>query len=64
VTPHSSSIPAATINSATGTENVVPPPIGVIQAPAATGLSITNGTAAFASGTVIVTVFYSIITLS
>jgi len=34
--------------------------------PAATGLDITNGTAAFATGngTLVVTVFYSIITLS
>lgn len=66
VAPHSSSIPAATINSATASENIVPPPTGVIQAPAATGIDITNATAAFASGngTVVVTVFYSIITLS
>jgi hypothetical protein len=45
---------------------VLPPPTGVIQPPAATGLDITNGTGAFASGngTVVVTVFYSLITLS
>ena len=66
VVPHSSNVPAATINSATGTENVVPPPTGVIQPPSATGLDITNGTAAFATGngTLVVTVFYSIMTLS
>ncbi|HZT32776.1 MAG TPA: capsid cement protein [Gemmataceae bacterium] len=66
VVPHSGNIPAATINSATGSENVVPPPTGTIQPPAATGLDITNATAAFATGngTLVVTVFYSLITLS
>ena len=66
VAPHSSNIPATTINSATGSENVVPPPTGVIQAPSATGIDITNATAAFAAGngTMVVTVFYSLITLS
>lgn len=66
IVPHSANVPAATINSATGSENVVPPPTGVIQPPAATGIDITNGTAAFATGngTMIVTVFYSIITLN
>jgi predicted RecA/RadA family phage recombinase len=66
VAPHSGNIPAATINSATGSENVVPPPTGTIQPPAATGLDITNAAAAFATGngTLVVTVFYSIITLS
>ena len=45
---------------------VVPPPTGVVQAPAATGLDILNATAAFATGngSLVVTVFYSIITLS
>jgi hypothetical protein len=44
----------------------VPPPTGTIQPPAATGLDILNATAAFATGngTLVVTVFYSIITLS
>jgi hypothetical protein len=44
----------------------VPPPTGVIQPPAATGIDITNATAAFATGNgaIVVTVFYSIITLS
>jgi len=66
VVPHSGNIPAATINAAAGSENVVPPPTGTIQPPAATGLDITNGTAAFATGngTLVVTVFYSLITLS
>ena len=66
VVPHSGNIPAATITSATGSENVVPPPTGTIQPPAATGVDITNATAAFATGngTLVVTVFYSIITLS
>ena len=66
VVPHSGNIPAATITSATGSENVVPPPTGTIQPPAATGLDITNATAAFATGngTLVVTVFYSIVTLN
>jgi len=66
VVPHSGNIPAATITSAAGSENVVPPPTGTIQPPAATGLDITNATAAFATGngTLVVTVFYSIITLN
>jgi len=66
IVPHSGNIPAATITSATASENVVPPPTGTIQPPAATGLDITNATAAFATGngTLVVTVFYSIITLS
>lgn len=66
VNPHSGNIPAATITSGTGTENVVPPPTGTIQPPAATGLDITNATGAFATGngTLVVTVFYSLITLS
>ena len=66
IVPHSGNIPAATIDSATASENVVPPPTGTIQPPSATGLDITNATAAFATGngTLVVTVFYSIITLS
>jgi hypothetical protein len=42
------------------------PPSATYQPPAATGLDITNGTAAFAAGngTMVVTVFYSIITLN
>ena len=66
IVPHSANIPAATITSAAGSENVVPPPTGTIQPPAATGLDITNATAAFATGngTLVVTVFYSLITLS
>jgi predicted RecA/RadA family phage recombinase len=66
VVPHSSSIPAATITSAAASENVVPPPTGVIQPPSATGIDIVNATGAFATGngTMVVTVFYSIITLN
>ena len=47
-----------TITSAAASENVVPPPT-------ATGTDITNATGAFAAGNggMIVTVFYSIITL-
>jgi predicted RecA/RadA family phage recombinase len=66
VVPHSGNIPAATITGAAGSENVVPPPTGTIQPPAATGLDITNGTAAFATGNgvLVVTIFYSLVTLS
>ena len=66
VNPHSGNVPAATVNSATATENVLAPPSATCQPPAGTGLDITNGTAAFAAGngTMVVTVFYSILTLS
>jgi predicted RecA/RadA family phage recombinase len=66
ISPHGGNVPAATVNSANASENVLPPPAATCQPPAATGLDITNGTAAFANGngTMIVTVFYSIITLS
>jgi predicted RecA/RadA family phage recombinase len=66
VNPHAGNLAAATVNSATGTENVLAPPSATYQPPAATGLDITNATAAFAAGngTMVVTVFYSIITLS
>ena len=66
IVPHSANVPAATVTSAAASENVVPPPTGVIQPPVATGIDITNATAAFAAGngTMIVTVFYSIITLN
>ena len=44
----------------------MPPPTGVIQPPSATGIDIVNATGAFATGngTMVVTVFYSIITLN
>jgi hypothetical protein len=66
IVPHSGTIPAATITSAAASENVVPPPTGVIQPPTVTGIDITNATAPFATGngTLVVTVFYSIVTLS
>jgi predicted RecA/RadA family phage recombinase len=66
VNPHGGNLPAATVNSATATENVLAPPSATYPPPTATGLDITNGTAAFANGngTMVVTVFYSIITLS
>jgi predicted RecA/RadA family phage recombinase len=65
VTPHGGNVPAATVNSATATENVLAPPSATYQPPISTGLDITNGTAAFAAGngTMIVTVFYSLMTL-
>ncbi len=65
ITPHGGNVPAATLNSATASENVLPPASATYQPPAATGLDVTNGTTAFAAGngTMIVTVFYSLITL-
>jgi hypothetical protein len=66
VTPHASSIPATTINSGTASVNSLPPPAGVIQIPVNTGLDITNATQAFTTGTgtAVVTVAYTILTLS
>lgn len=65
VNPHAGNVPAATINSASSSNNVLAPPSAVIQPPTATGLEITNGTGAFTTGngTAIVTVYYSILTL-
>jgi hypothetical protein len=66
ILPHAASVPAATINSATASVNDLPPPAGVIQPPVNTGVDITNATAAFTTGngTVVVTVAYTILTLS
>lgn len=63
--PHSSNIPAATINSATASNNLLPPPTAVVQVPTNTGIDITNATAAFATGngTAIVTIWYVIVAL-
>jgi hypothetical protein len=65
VNPHGSNIPAATITSASSSNNVLPPQSAVIQPPTNTGIDITNATAAFATGTgtAIVTIWYSILTL-
>jgi hypothetical protein len=45
--------------------NVVPPVTGVIQPPTATGIDILNATGAFTTGNgqLIVTIYYSVITL-
>jgi hypothetical protein len=66
VTPHASSIPAATINSASATNNQLPPTTAVIQPPTNTGLDITNATAAFATGNGVafVNIWYSVVTVS
>lgn len=50
ITPHGSSVPAATINSGTGTINDIPPNPAVIQPPLNTGIDITNATGAFTTG--------------
>jgi len=53
-------IPAATVNSATGSNNLLSPVQAVIQPPANTGIDITNATAAFATGngSAVVTIGY------
>lgn len=51
VSPHASSIPAATLISGTGTVNELPLPAAVVQIPVATGIDITNATAVFSLGT-------------
>lgn len=62
---HSATIPNTTINSGTASNNLLPPPTGVTQAPANTGIDITNATAAFATGngTAVITVWYAVVTL-
>jgi hypothetical protein len=50
ISPHASSVPAATFLSATSSNNILPPISGVIQPPSATGISITNATGVFAAG--------------
>ena len=65
INPHAGNLTAATVNSGTASVNVLAPPSAAYQPPAATGIDITNGTAAFATGngTLVVTAYYSIITL-
>jgi len=62
VNPHSSSIAASVILSATGSNNLLPPITTAIQPPSATGIDITNATGVFATGTgtAVVTIWYSI----
>ena len=57
--------PAATVNSGTGTTNVLAPPSALYQPPTNTGIDITNATGAFTTGTgsLIVTIYYAVITL-
>jgi hypothetical protein len=61
----SDGIPAATVNSASGTTNLLSPVQAVIQPPANTGVDITNATAAFATGNgaAVVTIGYFLYTL-
>jgi hypothetical protein len=65
INPHASSIPAATINSATASNNLLPVQSAVIQPPSNTGLSITNATGAFSAGTgsVVITVRFIVHTV-
>lgn len=60
----SDGIPAATVNSATASNNLLSPVQAVIQPPAATGVDITNATNPFATGngTAVVTIGYFLYT--
>jgi hypothetical protein len=60
VTGSADGVPAATVNSATASNNLLSPVQAVIQPPAATGVDITNATAVFATGTgtAVVTIWY------
>jgi hypothetical protein len=63
VVPHGSSIPAATIQSATGSVNLLPPnSSAALQIPAGLGVDITNITGVFAAGngTVVVKVIFTV----
>lgn len=64
INPHASSVPAATVNSATASENQFPSPSAVIQPPPGVALEITNATTAFATGngTAVVKIWYHIVT--
>lgn len=66
INPHSSSIAAATINSATASNNLLPVPSAVIQPPSNTGIDITCATGAFTSGTgsVVVTIRFVVHTVA
>ena len=63
--PLGSNLPAATINAAYPSNNVLAPPTATYQPPEVTGVEITNDTAAFAdgNGTMIITALYSIINM-
>lgn len=50
ISPHASSMPAATLISGTGTYNQLPGLAAVIQPPLNTGIDVTNATAAFTGG--------------
>lgn len=62
---HGGSIPAATLISATGSNNLLSTGAAVIQPPANTALDITNATQAFTlgNGTAVLTVYYKVLTL-
>jgi len=65
VTPHGSSIPAATIQSGTGSNNWLPPNPATLQPPSNTGIDITNATGAFTTGTgsLVVTMWCTVLKL-
>ena len=63
VVPHGGSIPAATLLSGTGSNNLLSSPAAVIQPPVGTGIDITNATQAFTAGngTLILTIWYALL---
>lgn len=65
VTPHAGNIPAATINSASASNNQLAPIAATIQPPTNTGIDITAaGVFAVGTGTAVVTITYMILSLS
>lgn len=60
--PHGGSVPAATINAATGSMTLLGPPGAAYSAPIGVGLDITNATGPFTTGngTAIVHLFYQV----
>ena len=66
INPHSSNVAASTLNTLTASVNVLPVPTSNIVAPPNVGLDILNATGAFATGngSIIITIYYAIQTLS
>jgi hypothetical protein len=66
IVPHASSIAAAVVTSATASNNLLPVDAAAIQPPTNTGIDILNATAPFAAGngTIVVTIWYRVLTLS
>ena len=62
---HAASIPASYLTSNTPSNNFLTEPGAVVQAPANTGLDITNAAGAFTTGngTMLLTVWYKVLTL-